>query len=425
MRITTEYFEKILNKISHNRSDLQIANFGFDDLETDRIAQLLTALDRNNTVHTLDLSVNFLQSEAISYLSAYLTTHHSIEKLELRGNHMGDENARPLLQALCENCGVKILDLKDNCLSDAIIPDIKQLLRRNSTLQLINLTFNNFSKAGIQELLEIVNIYCLLQLDSKDREYLRVIKAAKYKIKLLFKLQMYIRYVLYDNEKYSGEAKAAKKTALWQSLGDVCWNLINKHEDTYEPIEFFISLIKSSFETDDFHDPISLIQQCIESHSLISLLLYAVIALPDSDSRNEILHTIGDALFCTEKNCSKSMLNLVYAHVCFLNISTKTYAQSRMLLESYRSLVSALGLGNYDLDLDRWKGYYNQNNIIGNFENILARIDTLIDRKNKQLHSSPSIGMEEGNGLLTILFSHRCKVAAQLEIPKIRPALTM
>ncbi len=425
MRISNIDFEIILKKIIRNQNDFRIANFSFDSLEVCHITQLLAALHNNTTVHTLDLSVNFLKSESIELLASYLDSRHNIEKLELRGNHMGNDNVKLLLKALTNNCGIKILDLKDNCLSDAIIPNVKQLLKHNTTLQLINLTFNNFSISGVQELQKVASLHCLLQLNSKDKEYLRVVKATKSKIKLLFKLQIYIRYVLYENEKYIGEAKFAKKSNLWASIGDVQEGLININSNINEAVDFFLEHIQYSFKTGNFHDPRSFIETCLEHDDLTNMLLYEVVALPDSNSRNEILHIIGEVLFCSEKRSYKSMFNLVNAHICFLNITNKTPCQKRLLLESYRSLFSVRGLENSNIELEEWKESCNLNGMACRFENIIATIDAVINRQNTNIHSSPTFTPAKNDGLLMVLFANRCKTEAQYNIKRKKTALLL
>lgn len=424
MRLTKECFQSILHKIIRNSNETLIVTFAFDNLAPENIAQLLTALYQNTTTHTLNLGVNFLQKESIVLLASYLSTHHSIEKLELGGNEMGDENAKLLLNALETNCGIKILNLKDNYISDELIPSIKQLLKNNTTLQLVNLTANNFSKDGIQELIKITNIHCILQLNSKDPEYLRVTRAAKHKIKLLFNLQIYIRYVLYDNQKYNCEAKAAKKANLRNIIGNTLQNL-RIGEGINESIDFFINLIKSSSETDEFLDPVSFINLCLERNDLTNMLLYEIISLPDSHSRDEILYTIANALFCSEISCYQSMINLINAHICFLNINNKTAGINRMVLESYRSLVAALGLEVDELDLRRWKQEYGVGKPHCNFTNIFARIDCSIADRQRKLLTSPVLPAGNNDELLMLLFVHRTKAAVQHKITHSRSMLTI
>ncbi|XP_034238280.1 protein NLRC3-like isoform X3 [Thrips palmi] len=146
------------------------------------------ALMYNPTVHTLDLTGNWMSPEAAYYMAELLLRenialqhlimkgcnlnpraavmlaegvelNHTLQTLVLADNHLGDDGVLSLQEALAVNDKLQILDLSNNHLGAVAASSLAKALQENQTIEVLRLAGNNLyedTAKGLQTLLRVI-----------------------------------------------------------------------------------------------------------------------------------------------------------------------------------------------------------------------------------------------------------------------------
>ncbi|XP_052133307.1 NLR family CARD domain-containing protein 3-like isoform X1 [Frankliniella occidentalis] len=158
---------RFLQQLNEGLVDLRF--YGVNPRTVRAIAQ---ALMYNPSVHTLDLSGNWLSDEAAYYLAELLLRenvalrrlamrgcklsaraaamlaegvelNHSLQELDLADNELGDDGVKAMQEALAQNDELRELDLSNNNLGPAAAAALGKALRENQTIESLGLSRNN------------------------------------------------------------------------------------------------------------------------------------------------------------------------------------------------------------------------------------------------------------------------------------------
>lgn len=398
MHLTDEDFNKTLRAIATDPS-MRAINLRFFELTAEHIITLMSALQQNQNVHTLDLGVTFihqpraktestqladaeqLNNEAASdniknaermfnceatciILADYLRNHNHVEKLALYHNHYGDLGVTHLLSALQANSGIYILDLKANDLTDAIIPSVLEFIANNASIELIDLSYNNFSQDGRRRLAAASNANCAILVKSlQNSPEITAIPAKKDKVQFPFK------YIPIDRNKPMTKKRAKARFELRDKVKHLI--IANPDKDIYPQI---IKAYQSKREENPnliIFDVLKVLNQlkvplvsaehactirgfilhCMQNEGLINQLLANILASPKSLLRDQALEIIGHEYyvrFDPEAVYTEQKFYKLVAYICFKNIDSPNASLESLTFQIYRSILNQVGIKPYN-----------------------------------------------------------------------------
>ncbi len=156
---SSDFFEKIMQKIEQNDKSIVELDFSQFPLTNDQIGKLLGALRANTHVRSLILSqpehgLRF-DSKTIETISNAIRNHPSIDSISFKGHAMSGGNIR----ALGELANIKHLDLSNTGLVASDIITLQNALRNASGLKTLNLFSNALYAEGAQAVADIVTTH--------------------------------------------------------------------------------------------------------------------------------------------------------------------------------------------------------------------------------------------------------------------------
>jgi Ran GTPase-activating protein (RanGAP) involved in mRNA processing and transport len=174
---------KLLSQfIAENKSIIDLSIRGNDFCSTVNTVSMMTVkcikgindifqgLKSNNTLQSLDLSLNNLEHEHFVLLSVYLKENTSLTKLDISNNNMEDDSFETLSQGLAQNKTLRNLLLNQNHIGDESFSlFVESVLLVNNSIKELSLAFNNISVESVQLLAKYLqsNQIKLTKLDLK------------------------------------------------------------------------------------------------------------------------------------------------------------------------------------------------------------------------------------------------------------------
>lgn len=104
---------------------------------------LAEALQRNNTLTSLNLRDNNIGDDGLAAIAVALKTNNTVTELDVEMNKIGNQGAVELADALRRNTGLLFLDLSINFIGNTGAAALSDALEQsNNTVQTINLLGN-------------------------------------------------------------------------------------------------------------------------------------------------------------------------------------------------------------------------------------------------------------------------------------------
>ena len=141
-----EIFSTILRNTS--AYELSFHNYNMDNTWEFRL--LMTILERNTSLLTLNLSRKNLDDRCAEKIAVMLTNNKKLRRLELEGNFFGPASCKEFAKAVKSNNTLRYLDLENNNLTDhgkdtQSIHELFIALQSNTMLISLNLSNNHFT----------------------------------------------------------------------------------------------------------------------------------------------------------------------------------------------------------------------------------------------------------------------------------------
>ena len=141
-----EIFSTILRNTS--AYELSFHNYSMDNTWEFRL--LMTILERNTSLLTLNLSRKNLDDRCAEKIAVMLTNNKKLRRLELEGNFFGPASCKEFAKAVKGNNTLRYLDLENNNLTDRgkdtqSIHELFIALQSNTMLISLNLSNNHFT----------------------------------------------------------------------------------------------------------------------------------------------------------------------------------------------------------------------------------------------------------------------------------------
>ena len=133
---------------------LQVLGLGHTNMPKEVSKELAVAIERNQSLSTLQLCGNNLQSSVIVILQA-LSKISSLRVLELYSNQLKEDVGEYLSAVIKNNPGLNELCLNDNNIGKGVLLILKSLKQLNS-LQVLNLGDTNMPKEACEELALVI-----------------------------------------------------------------------------------------------------------------------------------------------------------------------------------------------------------------------------------------------------------------------------
>ena len=152
--ITDKVCQKISNYLSHQDLNLQDLNLSRNQIASDRVIALATALKANGSLRTLNLAQNLIREGGIPEFVQALKVNSSLQELCLSFNKVNNNGLSALSGFLQENSSLKVLDISRNAFSDNGFIDFAKGLAENKGIQSLNLSKNKdvTDELGLREL---------------------------------------------------------------------------------------------------------------------------------------------------------------------------------------------------------------------------------------------------------------------------------
>ncbi len=107
---------------------------------------------RDNSLTSLDLSLNLIGAEGTKSIAAVLEKNTSLTSLDLRGNSIGAEGAKSIAAVLENNTSLTSLDLSLNAIGAEGAKSIAAVLENNTSLTSLDLSFNAIGDEGAKSI---------------------------------------------------------------------------------------------------------------------------------------------------------------------------------------------------------------------------------------------------------------------------------
>ncbi|XP_073466931.1 NACHT, LRR and PYD domains-containing protein 3-like [Aquarana catesbeiana] len=135
-----------------NNQTLRTLNLSINNLEGPHFRDLMEALTTSR-IEELQLSSNHLTDSSCPHLASGIRNNQTLRTLDLPGNDLEGPQFRDLVEALTTS-RIEELQLYDNHLTDSSCPHLASGIRNNQTLRTLNLSGNNLEGPHFRDLME-------------------------------------------------------------------------------------------------------------------------------------------------------------------------------------------------------------------------------------------------------------------------------
>ncbi|XP_072284301.1 NACHT, LRR and PYD domains-containing protein 3-like [Pyxicephalus adspersus] len=132
---------------SCNKSEV---NLSFCHIQNEGLKNLIPA---SHSMKRLSLSGNNLTDRSCPHLASGIRNNQTLRTLDLSVNNLGGPQFRDLMEALTTS-RIEELHLDNNQLTDSPCPDLASGIRNNQTLRTLNLSWNNLGGPHFRDLME-------------------------------------------------------------------------------------------------------------------------------------------------------------------------------------------------------------------------------------------------------------------------------
>lgn len=140
-----------------------------DNIENDKLAQLMSLLKVNSTLQELTLLGNNITPACANILADALSINCTLTYLNISANHLGDDGVKALAAAINENSTLTSLKVSMCDFSDQGAEALAKMLNTNKTLTTLKCKANQITNAGATQFcLSLVDNHTLTILDLDD-----------------------------------------------------------------------------------------------------------------------------------------------------------------------------------------------------------------------------------------------------------------
>ncbi|XP_073466802.1 ribonuclease inhibitor-like isoform X2 [Aquarana catesbeiana] len=135
-----------------NNQTLRTLDLSINNLEGPHLRDLMKAL-RTSRIEKLQLYKNHLTDSSCPHLASGIRNNQTLRTLDLYGNNLAGPHFRDLMKALTTS-QIEELQLSSNHLTDSSCPHLASGIRNNQTLRTLDLSMNNLEGPHFRDLME-------------------------------------------------------------------------------------------------------------------------------------------------------------------------------------------------------------------------------------------------------------------------------
>ena len=139
--------ERVASALEQN-TILKSINFSRVNLQTMGLRRICEMLGRNTTLHTLSLANNLLERGDLCMIAEVLQSNTTLQSIDLSGVGVGPIEVNRICEVLRRNTTLHTIGLGSNSLENDGVRQIANALERNSTVRNVDLSFNMFDAPG-------------------------------------------------------------------------------------------------------------------------------------------------------------------------------------------------------------------------------------------------------------------------------------
>ncbi|XP_077326741.1 NACHT, LRR and PYD domains-containing protein 12-like [Lithobates pipiens] len=167
-----------------NNQTLRTLNLSVNNLEGPHFRDLMEALTTSR-IEQLRLSSNHLSDSSCPHLASGIRNNQTLRTLDLSGNNLEGPDFRDLMEALTTS-RIEELRLHNNHLTDSSCPHLASGIRKNQTLRTLDLSDNNLDGPHFRDLMEALPTS---RIEELRIDYYRLSENTRRKLKKLKKLR--------------------------------------------------------------------------------------------------------------------------------------------------------------------------------------------------------------------------------------------
>ena len=146
-----------------NNNSLKEVNISRNKITSEGAQYIADAIRINTTLVKLDLSCNEISDDGVNFISDGFKNNNSLKEVNISRNMITSEGAQYIADAIQINTTLVKLDLSCNTLSDDGATAISDSLQFNNSLQELNLSKNEITSEGVKKMAQVIRVNTTLK----------------------------------------------------------------------------------------------------------------------------------------------------------------------------------------------------------------------------------------------------------------------